>query len=162
MTACRRRAEAELRLRYQRTKEATDSAMRAVGEKQAAHERLALRGRQVQHVAAAVGAIQQQQARRHERRRRRRDDIYRHVRQHLGDAAALADEAEFRADRHWAELDQMLTMEGRACAALRQMARSFGLADAVDPDDIAARVALMSRRAEADDAEADDDDDNDE
>lgn len=152
--------DAELRLRYQRAKDATVSVARAVREKMAAQERIALRSTQVRSVAAAVGVVRRRRAARQarRRRRRRREEIYRHVREHLRDIAAQADETEYHADRHWAELDDLLDVEDGACAALRQMALAVGLDDAFDPDEIAARVVNMGRRAEAE-AAADTSDD---
>ncbi|XP_044724520.1 uncharacterized protein HRG_02416 [Hirsutella rhossiliensis] len=146
----------ELRLRYQRAKDATYSVTRAVQEKWAAQERIALRSAQVQSVATAIGVIQQQQAQQQARqrerrqRRRRREEIYRHVEEHLRDVAAKADEAEYHASRHWAELDHLLAMEDHVCATLQQMALTVGLDDAVDPDEIEARVVEMGQQAEAD------------
>lgn len=154
-----------LRLRYQRAQDAAYSVRCAVEEKYAAQERIARRNTQIRTVAAALGVIQQEQAqmqaRRRERRqrRRRREEIYRHVQEHLRDVATMADEAEYHAGRHWDELDYLLAMEDRACAAMREMALTVGVKDAFDPDEIEARVVEMSQQAEAEAAADTSDDD---
>ncbi|KJZ75048.1 hypothetical protein HIM_05534 [Hirsutella minnesotensis 3608] len=142
----------ELRRRYQRLQDATDSVAQAVEEKSVVQERIARRSAQAQQVAAGVNMIQQRGLRRNQdsmRQRREREEIYRHVEQHLRGVASRALEAEHHAARHWDELDGLLSAEQRIYSCMRQMALTVGLGDAVHPDEIEEQVMRMSREGEA-------------